>query len=397
MNTYPWLDTEDRFLSEMIQKFGEERQWKIIAEKLNTATFEKSAYRQPKQCRERWFNHLNPTINRGEWSTEEDVIIMRAFLEHGKKWSLIAKSIGNRTENAVKNRWLSLIKKLKSGNPLLSNFGRSDINIDQTLATEFLNESSDHNLIRASTKNSDSNESSNYQDSGNLAAIRTNRHSSEHRVCARPLKSDCYSELLNSSRKPIPDSINQSQHEYAAPPSQLSTTFPCSNQGEYDLCINKYDHAILQNREDIVAQADYLIEYLENNRLLVPNSNAYGHFYCNQHPQNDYLLSGAQNYHYRTANQNSSYNNSARKFSMQVPNSEGQDFNTYKLFFDSLANNSQIKKHNAPEMYHAMADPIKDQIYIMDHNNEKNAVQQSAPSSQTWGRNITSSNFHHNS
>ena len=29
----------------------------------------------------------------------------------GKKWSEIAKLIGSRTENAVKNRWKSLIKK----------------------------------------------------------------------------------------------------------------------------------------------------------------------------------------------------------------------------------------------------------------------------------------------
>ena len=36
---------------------------------------------------------------------------MNNYLQYGKKWSEIAKYLGNRTENAVKNRWKSLIKK----------------------------------------------------------------------------------------------------------------------------------------------------------------------------------------------------------------------------------------------------------------------------------------------
>ncbi len=36
---------------------------------------------------------------------------MQNFLKMGKKWSDISKIMTNRTENAVKNRWKSLIKK----------------------------------------------------------------------------------------------------------------------------------------------------------------------------------------------------------------------------------------------------------------------------------------------
>lgn len=27
--------------------------------------------RQGKQCRQRWFNHLDPNINKGEWSNDQ--------------------------------------------------------------------------------------------------------------------------------------------------------------------------------------------------------------------------------------------------------------------------------------------------------------------------------------
>ena len=44
-----------------------------------------------KQCRERWHNHLDPGITRDKWTLEEDKQLMNLYLEHGKKWSLIAK------------------------------------------------------------------------------------------------------------------------------------------------------------------------------------------------------------------------------------------------------------------------------------------------------------------
>jgi len=32
--------------------------------------------RHGKQCRERWNNHLDPSLKKSEWSTEEDVILL---------------------------------------------------------------------------------------------------------------------------------------------------------------------------------------------------------------------------------------------------------------------------------------------------------------------------------
>lgn len=54
---------------------------------------------------------LRLNANRGAWSAEEDRVLLEAHIQIGKKWAEIAKILKNRTENSVKNRWNSLIKK----------------------------------------------------------------------------------------------------------------------------------------------------------------------------------------------------------------------------------------------------------------------------------------------
>ena len=44
-----------------------------------------------KQCRERWRNHLNPSINKQPWSEEEDRIILQSYRDLGNRWAEIAK------------------------------------------------------------------------------------------------------------------------------------------------------------------------------------------------------------------------------------------------------------------------------------------------------------------
>jgi len=70
--------------------------------------------RSGKQCRERWFNNLNPNVKKGEWSPEEDDMIFKLYVDYGSSWSKIAQHFKDRTENSIKNRFYSTIRKLYS-------------------------------------------------------------------------------------------------------------------------------------------------------------------------------------------------------------------------------------------------------------------------------------------
>jgi hypothetical protein len=67
--------------------------------------------RSSKQCRERWYNILNPDIKKGNWTAEEDRIIFQMYHEIGSQWTKIAKCLPGRTENSIKNRFYSNLRK----------------------------------------------------------------------------------------------------------------------------------------------------------------------------------------------------------------------------------------------------------------------------------------------
>ncbi|XP_062170025.1 transcription factor WER-like isoform X2 [Alnus glutinosa] len=64
-----------------------------------------------KSCRLRWINYLSPSVKRGDFSEEEEDLIIRLHKLLGNRWSLIAGRVPGRTDNQVKNHWNSHLSK----------------------------------------------------------------------------------------------------------------------------------------------------------------------------------------------------------------------------------------------------------------------------------------------
>lgn len=63
------------------------------------------------QCRERWFNALDPSICHGPFSEAEDKALLELVLMHGTSWKAISLSLPGRSENSCKNRYNSMLRK----------------------------------------------------------------------------------------------------------------------------------------------------------------------------------------------------------------------------------------------------------------------------------------------
>lgn len=86
---------------ELVSQYGQN--WSLISSSIEGRT--------GKQVRERWLNKLNPAIDRSRFTTAEDDQIVALYKRLGPKWKEISKELKGRTENMVKNRFYSSIKK----------------------------------------------------------------------------------------------------------------------------------------------------------------------------------------------------------------------------------------------------------------------------------------------
>lgn len=89
---------------EIIEEIEEKISWSSIADSVPGRT--------AVQCIARYQEALDPSIKKGKWSQDEDVVLKEGMMKYGKCWVKIAAMVRGRTQRQCRTRWLQMRHKL---------------------------------------------------------------------------------------------------------------------------------------------------------------------------------------------------------------------------------------------------------------------------------------------
>jgi hypothetical protein len=252
----PWTVSEDKKLIEWVNKNGAMK-WSLCSENIPG--------RSGKQCRERWYNNLNPNLVKGNWSPKEDYMIFKLYTQIGSKWSTIAEQFKGRTENSIKNRFYSTLRRIASKFNLQTN--KSEIDNNNTL-------NKDNSL------------------SGLLQYVPfalKERYELYHK--SNTFQSEQYNN--NIQTKQIIESSNQNQSETAVTEDETVTSSPMSTKNEK-----------MEMKQEIPSFSQEMIENNFNNNGLHLLYNSIQHLIAKEKFLTMYINNSiyAQNYYYNLLN-----------------------------------------------------------------------------------------------
>ncbi|XP_040381977.1 transcription factor MYB30-like [Oryza brachyantha] len=103
----PWTPEEDLVLVSYIQEHGPGN-WRAVPTRTGLMRCSKS-------CRLRWTNYLRPGIKRGNFTDQEEKLIVHLQALLGNRWAAIASYLPERTDNDIKNYWNTHLKRKLQG------------------------------------------------------------------------------------------------------------------------------------------------------------------------------------------------------------------------------------------------------------------------------------------
>lgn len=108
----PWTEAEDATVLEGVRRLQLEGHTGKLMKHIKWSDLALSVPgRSGKQVRERWYNHLDPTVNKGPWTAAEMLVLHDVHARLGNQWSKISDHLPGRTQNHIKNRWNSIKRK----------------------------------------------------------------------------------------------------------------------------------------------------------------------------------------------------------------------------------------------------------------------------------------------